>query len=81
MDKPNKPPVAVCTVCGFYALGDGYLDRPCSRVYDGKRCQGWMGSAIGTNDWAICPTCNGAGRTASGKCEPCLGTGWTLLRK
>ena len=71
----KQPPSGFCTKCRQYTFSPAQYGLHCWRVYDRKRCQGTISSALNEDDWSLCPGCSGKG------CEACEQSGWLLARK
>jgi DnaJ-class molecular chaperone len=74
------PPVAVCVKCGDISYQAERINQRCGRTYGNRRCGGVYSSALNSSDWAICPTCEGAGSTNGATCQSCQRTGWIFVR-
>ena len=81
MNKKDRPPVAVCTVCGEYSTSITVINNQCFKQPGGKRCKGVFGSAIAPNDWEECEQCSGMGTKDGQRCGACQGSGFDYVRK
>jgi DnaJ-class molecular chaperone len=79
----REKPLAVCPECHTSITKDGNVRRimePCGRKIDGRRCKGVFTTAMGPNDWKLCPACFGDGIANDKKCQMCVGSGWIYQR-
>ncbi len=75
-------PVAVCTVCGKYAISASQIGNGCYEKPNGKnKCKGCFGSALSEGDWGTCDMCNGTGKYENSRCECCQGFGVMYVRQ
>jgi hypothetical protein len=80
MSTSQLPPVAVCTECHSYSRRVEAINQPCGERYDGRRCRGVYGSAIGPTDWEPCKHCGGTDDLPEGRCEACQRSGFIYVR-
>ncbi len=77
----KEKPIAFCTACHEYSRNESAIDHEHKRTKYGDKCKGIFSCAIGVNDWSMCPSCNGTGKTGlSIVCVQCSGEGWILNR-
>jgi len=80
--RPQREhPVAVCTHCSSFSFSPSVVNQPCSRTRVGNACPGKFASAITTNAWQKCPTCEATGWQSRMVCSHCQSLGWLLSRK
>lgn len=77
----NKTPCAVCTVCGKTSHSITVVNNRCYVRQNGKQCKGVFQSAIGIDDWEVCPACSGFGSVENVRCDQCSGDGHLFIRK
>jgi hypothetical protein len=67
-------------VCGHTSRDMGGIGQRCGQKFGGKRCKGVNSSALNTQDWEECPTCQATGREGGARCPQCDGDGWRYVR-
>jgi len=75
-------PVGICPRCRAVVTSYDQIGKKCASPQPSEtKCPGVIRSALASDEWFECPSCDATGRIEAGICGRCNGAGWIHVRR